>query len=197
MVYLTEVGVGLTSSFVYDFLKTIYSRAIGKKAPDKIEELESEGQLHSGDMAAIEDAAMPSIKRAHTIANNGANNVFIFSGQHTVVHFDSASKRHVQSSLRNNELRSKIVSVPSYNANSRYGRVFDLDQQKTVPIEADGPTIATITGSIADYALAKRADRIKSAVAIQYTSIDSIDGKIKKLIIHKARKELSHLSRER
>jgi hypothetical protein len=200
MVLLKEVGIGLGVNLIYDFLKAIYARTIGKKAPNRIEQLESQRQLNSGDMAAIEDAALPSIKRAHTVINKGADSIFIFSDQPVAVRFDAISKSYVQNSVGNYEVRSKIVSVASYNANSRYGRVFDYEQGKTVPFDlttqADGKTITTILGSITDYALAKRSDRVKSAIAIQYTSVDSVDGRIKKLIIHKARKELSDLAGE-
>ena len=196
---LTDVVVGVGSAIVYDFLKTFYLRVTGKAAPDTIEALESNRLLNSGDMEAIEDAIEPSVKRAHTVINKGANNIFIFANQQNFVTFNAATKHYVQNRISNSELRAKLVSVPSYNANSRYGRVFDFDVGKTVPFDlamgADIETIGTVTGSITDYALAKRADRMNSAIAIQYTSIDSIEGEVKRLVIHKARKEIQDLWR--
>ncbi len=195
MLVLREVAIAVGSAIVYDFLKAIFLRVTGRAASDKIEELESEGKLNSGDMAAIEDAIEPSVRRAHTVINKGANNIFIFADKVNGVQFNSATKSYVQSRVSNPDLRAKLVTVPSYNANSRYGRVYDYDLKKTVPftlnVAADEETIGTVTGSITDYALAKRGDRMRAAIAIQYTSIDSVDGHEKRLLIHKARKNLT------
>ena len=58
----------------------------------------------------------------------------------------------------------------------------------------DVTTISTLLDSMRDYALARAKEKFAaSAVAIKYSSIDAADGRTKKLIIHKARKELRNL----
>jgi hypothetical protein len=195
---LGDLAVAVGGGAIVEFVKAIYNRTIGKNAPKVIEELESSGELNHGDISALQDAALPSIKRAHTVINKGANNIFIFADQPNAVHFDAESKRYVQGNIINRERRAKLVSVGSYNVNTRYGRVFDYEEGKTIPFDlarkVDAKTITTITGSISDYALAKEGDEnLGSAVAILYTSIDTIDGKVKKFLVLKARKEIADL----
>jgi hypothetical protein len=90
------------------------------------------------------------------------------------------------------------VSVGSYNANTRYGRVFDYDVGKTIPFDlhpdVDYTTVEVLLDSITNYALAQTGTQgLASAVAVKYTSINSVDGRTKKFIIHKARRELRDL----
>lgn len=196
--YLVDAGIAVAAPLITDFLKTIFRRAIGHAAPARIEELEREGRISPGDVAAIIDAVEPSVRRSHTVINKGANNINIITGDNSVVLFDAQSKRYVQGNFRNNELRSKLVSVGSYNANTQYGRVFDFEAGKTLPFNlaggVDAKSVGVLLDSITRYALARaNRDAVASAVAIQYTSIDSVDGRIKRFIIHKARKDIHEL----
>lgn len=98
--YAGEVGIGVTSTFLADYLRALYSRSIGKHAPRHIEKLEEEGTLDTGDMGALVDAIAPSVKRAHTVIGQGANNIVLITGDNNVVSFNRASKAYVQTSIK-------------------------------------------------------------------------------------------------
>jgi hypothetical protein len=69
--------------------------------------------------------------------------------------------------------------------------------EKQFPFEivkgADRETFSVVLSSISSYALRRLGDDIRSAIGITFTSTVSVDGKIKKLLILKARKELTAL----
>ena len=110
---LHELGIAVTGAFVYDFIKSVIGRAIGKSAPKAIERLEEQNLLKTGDMGALVDAIEAPVKRAHTVINRGAKKIAIIDGDSSPINLNAASKLYVQTTEINSEVRSKVVSVPS------------------------------------------------------------------------------------
>lgn len=195
--YLPEIGIGIASNFLTDVFRAIFRRSIGGSAPQKIEELEASEKLSAGDMGALVDAVEPAIRRAHTVISQGAESIDIIAPDADIVNFDPASKAFVNKSIFDNEPMTKLFSIGSYNANSRYGRAFDFSLGKTIPFTvlttADADTMRVILDSIRSYALKKEGVNLDSAVALRYTRILAIDGRVKKMTIFKARKEIADL----
>lgn len=193
------IALGVAGNLVTDLFKTIFRRAIGEAGEDSIQRLENEGVLNSGDLGALVDAAEPAIRRAHTIVGRGATNIVLISGDNNIVSFDGKSKEYVNKSVVDERLRLKLFSVGSYNVNSRYGRLFDFEEGKTVPFEvhadADRETIETIMDALSRYAMIRLGDNLGSAIAVQYRTITAMDGRVKKIIVLKARLEINKLGR--
>jgi predicted regulator of Ras-like GTPase activity (Roadblock/LC7/MglB family) len=199
MAIAKQLGVGVTGGLLLDYLKTIFRRSVGEKGEPSIEELEAEGKLNPGDLSALEDAIEPAMKAAHTVINHGAGQIIIVNGDNNVVTLNSRTKEYVLTSTLDETSKTKLFSIASYNANQRSGRAFDFEFGKTVPFEiaknADRETLSIVLSSISSYAMRRLGDDIRSAIAINYYSVVSIEGKLKKIVIIKARKELTELGR--
>jgi hypothetical protein len=177
----------------------MWRRAIGRPADPIIEELEASGRLNAGDLAAVVDAIDPAMREAHKSIGHGANSIVIIEGDHNVVTFNSASKEYVNSSILDESIRVKLFSIGSFNANSGYGRAFDIEEGRTIAFQlakdVDRRTINTILSSITSYARRRRlGDELTSAIALKYHSIVSTDERVKKLIILSARPNIQDLN---
>ncbi|MCR8493161.1 DUF7946 domain-containing protein [Brucella anthropi] len=195
------IGLGVAGNLVTDLFKTVFRQSIGEPGERSIEQLEDSGQLHAGDLGALVDAVEPAIKRAHTVIGRGAQNIVVIKGDNNVVTFNERSKNYVNTSIRDTEIRIKIFSVGSYNVNSRYGRVFDFQEGKTIPFEvhadADRLTIETVMDSLSRYAMRRLGDDLASAAAMRYRVITAVDGRVKKIIVLQARREIAQLGGDR
>jgi hypothetical protein len=193
-----SLGGGIAGNFLTDFIKTIFRRSVGKKGEPTIEVLEAEDKLNPGDVSAVVDAIEPAMRAAHTVINHGAGNIVMISGSGNIVTLDRTTKEYVWSSIRDEGTSTKLFSIASYNGNSGAGRAFDYELGKTIPFEiakdADRATLTAILTSMSSYAMRRRlGDELKSAVALKYQSVVSIDGRTKKIIILKARQEMADL----
>jgi hypothetical protein len=191
------LGSGVAGNFLTDFIRSIFRRTIGQSADPGIEQLESEQALNAGDLSALQDAIEPAIKEAHSVINHGAGQIFIINGDKNIVNFDRETKQYVWTAQHDDSLNEKLFSIASYNANTRSGRAFDYEIGKTIPFEispdADRDTFSSILSSMSSYTMRRLGDDLSSAIALRYTSIVTVDSRIKKLLVTKARRELSDL----
>lgn len=197
MAITASLGAGVAGNFLTDFIRSIFKRCVGQEAEASIEELETKGSLNAGDTGALVDAIEPAMREAHTAINHGAGQIIVISGSNNIVSLNDKTKKYVWSSIADDGIKTKLFSVAVYNANQRTGRVFDFELGKTIPYEiskdADRESISAILSSISSYAFRKLGDDLRSSVALKYRSISSVDGRTKRIIILKARKELKDL----
>lgn len=191
------VGLGVAGNLLTDLLKSVYRRATGRADPEtKSVELAQLEDERAGDLEALVEAVEPSIRLGHNVINHGVININIRPDQaEPVVNLNPETKEYVWSKVVNNDMRAKLFSVGSFNANQGTGRAFDLELGRSISFEladtVDRATIETLLTSISSYTRSRRlGDELRSAVAIQYTSVDSVDGRVKKMRVHKARSEL-------
>lgn len=191
------LGSGVAGNFLTDFIRSMFRRSVGQSADEQIEMMELQGELNSGDLSALQDAIEPAMKEAHSVINHGAGRIIIINGDKNIVNLDRETKDYVWTSHRDDSVKEKLFSIASYNANSRSGRAFDFDLGKTIPFEvagdADIATISNVLSSITSYALARLGEEQRYGLALRYVSVVSVDGRPKKLIILKARKEIADL----
>jgi hypothetical protein len=193
-----ELGIAITGSFICDFLKSIFQRSVGQDAAPAIEDLETEEKLRSGDLGALVEAIEPSMREAHMVVGRGAQNIVIIKGDNNIVSLDRHTKDYVNTSIDDERLGAKLFSIASFNANSGYGRAFDYEEGRTIPFvlssDADRTTIDNILTSFSSYARRRRlGDDLFSAVALQYRATRSVDGRIKRIRVLRARAELRSL----
>jgi len=196
MTILAGMVAGVGSNLVTEFIKSMWRRAIGRSAEQIVENLEAEGRLDAGDLAATLDAIEPAMREAHKSIGRGANQIIIINGEKNIVTFNQTSKDYVNTSFLDDAVRTKLFSIGSLNANSGYGRAFDLEEGRTIPFQLDRNvdriTIDTILGSITSYARRRRlGDDLASAIALRYQPAVSTDGRVKKLIVFSARPTLA------
>lgn len=200
MTVLGGIGLGMAGNFATDFIKSMWRRATGQAADPAVEELEATGKLDAGDLAAVVDAIEPAMREAHKSIGYGARDIVIVSGDHNVVTFDHATKAYVNTSVLDQTVQVKLFSIGSFNANSGYGRAFDLEGGRTIAFQlaqdVDRTTINTILSSITSYARRRRlGDQLASAIALRYNSVVSTDERVKKLIVLGARPNIEDFRR--
>lgn len=143
-------------------------------------------KLPSGDREALVDRIEPSMRRAHTVIDEGAAILEIKKGRTPLLSLDSATKSYVNSDISGDN-RTIEVSIGAFNANSGNGRLYIPEIGKTVPFFVpkglDAKTYAALS-----YSLDRYVNRLGSNIEIDCTEILSIDERIKKLIIEAARK---------
>ena len=161
MAFLGAVGVALSKDLVKDFIYSIIKRSIGQKA-EPIEQLEAQGKLKAGDMAALVNAIGPAMKESHTTIGSGAHNIYIINGDKNIIHMDASTKAYVHTSIDDDEVQVRDFSIASFNVNTGNGRAFDYEAGYTVPFnlddDADAITINAITESMRRYAHTRRLD---------------------------------------
>lgn len=182
-------------------MKTVYRRITGRPGaediPQSVERLETE---RTGDVAALVEAVEPSVRLGHNVINHGVINININGpaarDDHAIAKFTPQTKQYVWESVINNDVRLRLFSVGSFNANQGTGRAFDLEEGRSIPFElaaeVDRRSVETLLRSISSYTRTRRlGDDLRSAIAIRYTSVDAIDGRIKKMRILGARNEIA------
>lgn len=196
-VVAATLGPAMAANLLTDLLKYGYYRLTGveRRDPESVQRLE---ESRGGDLQALVEAIEPSVRGAHTIINHGVVNINITSGETNIAKLDRRTKEYVWDSAINNRVRAKLFSVASFNANTGGGRAYDTEERRTIPFElvneADRASVNALLRSISSYTIKRRlGDDLASAVALQYTSVDAVDGRIKKIRVHKARANVQEL----
>ena len=195
---LSNIGVNVGTKFLNDFLRSMFKQTVGQPSEPVIEELVRDGKIKSGDLLALSDAIEPAMRSAHLSIGRGASKIIVITGDNNTVNLDNVTKRYVNESISDPTERIKLFSVSSFNANSRDGRAFDLEEGRSIPfklqVDADRTTVNAILESMASYARKRTfGDNLPSAVAFKYHSVLSVDQKLKKMILIKARQNLQDL----
>jgi hypothetical protein len=197
------LAAGVAGNLLTDLIKVVYRRVSGGEddevLPETVAELED---ARPGDIGALVEAAEPAIRLGHNVINHGVININLQqvtqADPNSLATLTPATKNYVWENVINNGIRAKLFSIGSFNANQGTGRAFDLEAGRSIPFEltndADRQTIETLLASISQYTRRRRlGDNLASAVALLYTSVDAIDGRIKKIRIIKARNEINQL----
>ncbi|MDQ0134014.1 putative transcriptional regulator [Neorhizobium galegae] len=196
------LAAGVAGNLLTDLLKVVYQRVCGtahEEVPQRVLDLEAQ---RPGDVAALVEAAEPAIRLGHNVINHGVININIQQATNAapqqLAELTPATKAYVWENAINNGVRLKLFSIGSFNANQGTGRAFDLEEGRSIPFElmsdADRQTIETLLASISQYTRRRRlGDNLASAVALQYTSVDALDGRIKKIRILKARTDMNQI----
>ncbi len=187
--------LSVTGNLLTDFVKRVFSRTVGEDASSEDDADQAIEDARPGDVDALVDAVEPAIRMAHTSINAGAGNIVLISGHNNVVNFTPRTKRYVEDSIRSDHLERLDVSVGSFNANSKYGRVFVHDLGKTVPFvianEANPRTMAVISYGLDLYVtklgkIRRYKDNISSDISITFRRVVAVDGRTKMFIIYDA-----------
>lgn len=198
MAIMSSLGLSVAGNFLSDFIKSIFKQTVGHPSEPVVEKLVNEGKIKSGDLLALSDAIEPAMRSAHLSIGRGAKNINVITGDGNTIILDSSTQRYVNTSIKDDTVCTKLFSVSSFNANSGDGRAFDLEEGRSVPFklqpDVDRLTVNSILQSMTSYARKRTlGDNLASSVAFKYKSIISVDNKIKKIILIKARQNLDDL----
>jgi hypothetical protein len=171
---------GVVGSLAYDLIKQTFKTVVGQKYTPETPALQKIDAQKGGEIDALADAVEPAIRQAHNIIGHGAEHIHIYNGPVTISNFDSQTKRYINTTIKSALPEIKLVSTAMYSANTKNGRVFDLELKKTVPIsilpEAADRTPAVISTSLNRYASGHNDNR----VFIKYYADKDPEGRIKR-----------------
>lgn len=195
------LGLGVGANLLTELLKGVFRRAIGRNERSVWDAAIENEIVPSGDVGALVDAITPALKSAHQVIGAGATTINInVNGNNNVITFDRNSKEFLSSYSIDNRLRVKEFSIGSFNANSGEGRAFDyeLGQQVSFDLDSniDQRSIEIISDSMKSYAL-RKFQEVNSRVAARFTSINALDGTIKKMRFAQVRDSIEELDAER
>jgi hypothetical protein len=157
------VGMAVTSGLIgnaaYDLIKSTFRRGVGQPSEIQDPNLKAFVENRTGDLDALVDAIEPALKQAHRPISIGALTININHGQNQIVQLDPNTKRYVETNVKVPDSEVIQVSTASYNANSRYGRVFDYSLGRTVSFtivrDADEETLTVVVSSLQEYAISR------------------------------------------
>lgn len=183
------LGVGVFGAFLKDTIELVFKRLIGGDHKPDTEQLKNLLATRGGDLEALGDAVEPALKKAHSVINHGAGNIVIISGSNNVVNFDANSKRYLNTTVNDGQMRQKNVSCGMLNVNTRNGRVYDNEFGRTIPIkiprDAAAGTLAILAGSLQKYS-SRAFSESNSEIGIIYTMDTDQDGVVKRYIVYNA-----------
>lgn len=198
MDFLKGLGVGVSANFAYDVVKTIFLRSVGSQGITSVERREVSGELNGGDLSALEDKIAPALRNGHSLIGNGATNVAIISGDGNTINFNQETKEYLSNTIVSDSDLQRNFSVGIFNPNTGNGKLFDYQEGRLVsfslPKDVDWHTRSTIIESQNFYG--KKillAAEVDPRIAIEYTSHNAPNGKVKKIIVKKARRNFSDL----
>ncbi|WP_156861547.1 DUF7946 domain-containing protein [Oceanicaulis alexandrii] len=176
------LGYNLTSSFVYDFIKSVFRRATGQDSPDEVKSWERVAT--KGTFDAVADSVVDPLKRAHAPIGYSANNIYIFNGPASV-QFNGDTKSFLEEEVFDPVSFEDIAVVNSMNGNNRSGRVYLSEEERGVSYilgeEVSDQTIDALLWSHSQYYRRRDAN-----IAISYRAFRRPDGKVKRVIVDAA-----------
>ena len=136
--------------------------------------------LPSGDVAAMAEAAESGLKAAHRWIDTTGKQISIIDGDETVG-LDLGTKEYVETEILGDEA-VRDVSVAALNANSKNGRIYFLDEHRTVPFIVHRDAAAHTVANLSTF-LSKYVNKTGETVNIRFRPVQYMDGRLKRLII--------------
>jgi len=137
-------------------------------------------EIPTGDVGAMIEAAEAGMKSAHRWVTENEKTITVIDGDDNTT-LNLGTKEYVETEIQG-DVTSRDVSVAAINVNSKNGRVYLLDEYRTVPFivhrDADPDTVPLLTRYLSKY-----ADKTGETVNITYRPIFHVDGRIKRIII--------------
>ena len=146
---LGTIALGAVGSVVIELAKLLVRRVTGQADENPSANVTALVEARSGDVAALEEAIEPAVVMAHLVVNNGAGNIVMVTGGPNVFTLNARTKQYVTTKVEDNQIRQKRVSVGMLNANTRNGRVYDLELGRTVAIHVPADAEARALNNLA------------------------------------------------
>lgn len=176
-------GAGL----LYGLVNRVVSRNIGITPAPLNPETAALLKKKEGDIEALVAISEPSLRQAHEVIGNGADEVEWIGGINTMARLDTGTKHYMRSSIHDKELIVRDVPVSGFYGNTGHGSVFDPSLGRIVPIGMNKATLETY-GPIFSWGLDQYTNRTGRKVRIKFTRILAVDGRPKRYVIGSATK---------
>lgn len=188
-IFLTTIvgtyAVATLTDAINGLIKHAYKRVCGLIDSDEKIENQKLERLPSGDIEAVIDAIEPSVKRAHSAINSGADSLTFQRARTPIITMDGATKEFINTNIIVPGITRQTVSIGALNVNSGNGRAYLPETGKTVPFsvvkEPANGTYGVLSQSLNHYARGR-----DSQIYVDCREVLGVDGRTKKLIIQAA-----------
>ncbi len=187
-IYLTSVAgsyaIGTASQAINSLIGSALRGVCGLTVSLLKREERLLSSLPSGDQEALIDKIEPSMRRVHSIIDEGVTTITLKKGTTSLVKMDTHTKDYVNADLLTDET-ILVVSVGAYNANTGNGSAYVPNVGKSVsffaPEGLDDNTYAALSYSLDQY-----VNKLPSDIEIACRPTVSVDGRLKRLRIVRA-----------
>lgn len=176
------------AALLVDLTKRTIDRNLGivpSPQTDALKALEAESKS-GGDLEALVAATDASVRQTHQMIGSGAKIVDIYGGTKRLGRFDLTSKAYVNGTITSDEIMEKDVSVASFNVNSGYGGVFDVEIGRVVPILVNRDTLIDAK-SVLTWGIDQYAKGTGKKIKLRFRPILALDDTVKKYLVIDAR----------
>lgn len=174
-------GTGL----LYGLVNRVVSRNIGITPEALNPETAALLEKKDGDIEALVAISEPSLRQAHEVIGNGAEEVEWIGGLNTMARLDSGTKSYMRSSINDHEVITRDVAVTGFYGNTGHGSVFDPNLGRNVPIGMNKETLR-VYGPFFSWGLHQYINHTGRKVRIEFTRVLAVDGRPKRYVIRSA-----------
>ena len=177
------VAVSVAGSAVYDLLKYVIQKNIGREHAPQTKALENLLESREGDVEAVTAAIEPALRQGHSVIGTGASTAEITGkNQDPIATFDRNTKDYISRSIEDETIIEKDVSIAAFNANSGHGRLFDDEHGRTVSFYIPEHAQSALK-SVIGWGLSEYTRGTGRRISTKFTRILALDGRPKKYII--------------
>jgi hypothetical protein len=138
------------------------------------------GEISSGDLDALAEAATPGLERAHRWIDLSSKKIVVGSSKRHVT-LDTRSKTYLENEIQGGHQRQD-VTVASLNGNNKTGRVYFDDLGRTIPFKVAREAKGRTTVNLSRY-LTRYLNKTNEWVNIEYMPFFYSDGRLKRILI--------------
>jgi hypothetical protein len=176
-------AVGASASAVlYGVLNRVLNRNIGFPNSPLNQETSALLKRKDGDVETLVAITEPSVRQAHEVIGNGAEQIEWIGGHSVMTNFNRGTKEYVRANIPDLTLIEKDVTISGFYANTGNGSIYDPDLHRNVPVSMTSETLR-ILGTVFSWGLDQFTNKTGKKVRVKFTRILAMDGRPKRYII--------------
>lgn len=187
----TIAGVAASGVFgnaCYDFLKVVFNRTVGRDSTPTDPRVQKLFKNDNGEIDTIIDTIEGDVASIHRPIIKESKNVVIIGGSNNIVNLDMRSYDYVKAKILSDYAEDFYGNISSFNANSCKGRIYIIDEQRTVPFSPGDEGFSDSEKAILAWSLGEYVNNRPGKVRLRGRSVTTQSGLLKNLIIDTARK---------
>jgi len=173
------------TKLLYGLVNRVISRNIGITPAPLNQQTAALLQRKDGDVEALVAISEPSLRQAHEVIGNGADGVEWIGGVNIMARMDAGTKSYMKSSIDDNEIVRREVTVTGFYGNTGHGSVFDPTLGRNIPVGMNKDTLKAY-GTFFSWGLDQYINDTGRKVCIEFTRVLAVDGRPKRYVIRSA-----------
>lgn len=182
-IVLTSMS-GLSFNFLSDLTKLLYRRLSGLSEKPETDELDNLLRRKSGDVDSLADAIGEDIVRLHRPIDGNVDQFNVYDSIRPVGDFDRQTQDYAKTKVISDEEEEFTGNVSSFNANTKSGRFYIDDEERTVAFKIDRDTeIPSKKIKLLSWSLNEYANEREGALLLTGRALRSRQGLLKAIFI--------------